>query len=120
MVRSNKENRRNWSAEEDLALLRQVAAERPFAAEEGVMKAWQTLAETISQCDSFDRSVDGREVQNRFTVLVEKHRRGDADSAKRSGIAEEEDERQMLLDDIVPLLDGIKAENDVKEEAKHA
>ncbi|KAH9082978.1 hypothetical protein Ae201684P_013881 [Aphanomyces euteiches] len=99
MTLSEKEKRRNWSAEEDLVLLRHVAADRPFAAEDGVMKAWQNLADTV---------------QNRFTALVEKHRRGDIESAKQSGVSEEEDERRMLLDDIIPLLNDLKAEADSK------
>ncbi|CAK4374957.1 unnamed protein product [Aphanomyces euteiches] len=114
MTLSEKEKRRNWSAEEDLVLLRHVAADRPFAAEDGVMKAWQNLADTLSKCDQFTRCVDGRRVQNRFTALVEKHRRGDIESAKLSGVSEEEDERRMLLDDIVPLLNDLKAEADSK------
>ncbi|CAK4438718.1 unnamed protein product [Aphanomyces euteiches] len=114
MTLSEKEKRRNWSAEEDLVLLRHVAADRPFAAEDGVMKAWQNLADTLSKCDQFTRCVDGRRVQNRFTALVEKHRRGDIESAKQSGVSEEEDERRMLLDDIIPLLNDLKAEADSK------
>ncbi|CAK4746094.1 unnamed protein product [Aphanomyces euteiches] len=98
MTLSEKEKRRNWSAEEDLVLLRQVAADRPFAAEDGVMKAWQNLADTLSKCDQF----------------TQKHRRGDIESAKLSGVSEEEDKRRMLLDDIVPLLNDLKAEADSK------
>ncbi|CAK4369474.1 unnamed protein product [Aphanomyces euteiches] len=103
MTLSEKEKRRNWSAEEDLVLLRHVAADRPFAAEDGVMKAWQNLADTLSKCDQFTRCVDGQ-----------KHRRGDIESAKQSGVSEEEDERRMLLDDIIPLLNDLKAEADSK------
>ncbi|KAG9415642.1 hypothetical protein AC1031_000025 [Aphanomyces cochlioides] len=110
VVRSDREMRRNWSAEEDLVLLRQVAADRPFAAESGVMKAWQSLVETLAQCDNFSRYVDGRKLQNRIHGLVDSHRRCYAECPKLSGVSEEEDERQMLLDDIVPLLDDVKAE----------
>ncbi len=70
------DKRRNWTCDEDKALLIQVAAELPFAAEKGqVTKAWQTLADTLVECDHFDRFVDGRKVQNRILALVAEHRR---------------------------------------------
>ncbi|KAH9096903.1 hypothetical protein LEN26_017244 [Aphanomyces euteiches] len=107
------EKRRNWTPEEDLKLLVQVAADLPFAAEKGqITKAWQALADALMGCDDFIRIVDGRRVQNRFTALVEEHRRFDAASAILSGVDEDETEKHVLLDDLVALLDDAK--NDVK------
>ncbi|ETV89996.1 hypothetical protein H310_15161 [Aphanomyces invadans] len=105
------EKRRNWSHEEDIALLIQVAADRPFAAEKGQLKkAWQGLAETLVACEHFGRVVDGKKVQNRFLFLAEEHRKFDAQSAKLSGVAEEEKEKHVLLDDILNVLQDMKSE----------
>ncbi|RHY74005.1 hypothetical protein DYB30_013126 [Aphanomyces astaci] len=59
-------------------------------------------------CEHIDCVVDGRRVQNRFTALVEEHRRFDKASALLSGVCEEEKEKHVLLDDIVSLLDDQK------------
>ncbi|RHZ40003.1 hypothetical protein DYB26_015707, partial [Aphanomyces astaci] len=78
------DKRRNWSQEDDLTLLKQVAADTPFAAEKGQLrKAWQGLAETLMSCENFGRVVDGKK---------------------------EEKEKHMLLDDIITLLDDVKAD----------
>ncbi|ETV69897.1 hypothetical protein H257_14496 [Aphanomyces astaci] len=91
------EKRRNWTCEEDLVLLIQAAADQLFAAEKGgVTKAWQALADTLIGCEHFVRVVDGRRVQNRFTALVEEHRRFDKASALLSGVCEEEKEKHVI------------------------
>ncbi|RHY77077.1 hypothetical protein DYB30_009379 [Aphanomyces astaci] len=103
------EKHRNWSWDEDKVLLIQAATDKPFAAEKGQLtKAWQALADTLLACDHFTRVVDGRKVQNRFSALVEEHRRFDKASAKLSGDDEVETEKHILLDDIVALLDDVK------------
>ncbi|RHY88619.1 hypothetical protein DYB35_011574 [Aphanomyces astaci] len=114
------DKRRNWTPEEDVVLLIQVAADLPFAADKGqVTKSWQSLADKLVACDHFDRVVDGRKVQNRFTALVDEHRKFDTASAKLSGVDQEELEKHSLLDDLLPLLDEVKstaASNRVKME----
>ena len=109
------EKRRNWSAEEDIVLLKQVAADLPFQKSGQITRAWQALADTLMEEGSFTRSVDGQKVQNRFHALVQKHRDFNAESAKKSGVSEEE-EKHILLDDIVPLLDEAKMSAAVKSE----
>ncbi|RHZ17407.1 hypothetical protein DYB37_007672, partial [Aphanomyces astaci] len=85
------------------------ATDKPFAAEKGQLtNTWQALADTLLACDHFTRVVDGRKVQNRFSALVEEHRRFDKASAKLSGDDEVETEKHILLDDIVALLDDVK------------
>ncbi|RHY28493.1 hypothetical protein DYB32_005937 [Aphanomyces invadans] len=123
MAQSDK--RRNWSWEEDKVLLIQAAMDRPFGAEKGQLtKAWQAMADTMMSCDHFTRVVDGRKVQNRFSALVEEHRRFDKASARLSGTDEEEKEKHILLDDVVALLDDArdvasqKTSNNVVEKEK--
>ncbi|ETV77845.1 hypothetical protein H257_08669 [Aphanomyces astaci] len=107
---SQADKRRNWSYDEDIMLLIQVANDKPFAAEKGqVAKAWQTQAETLMESEQFTRVVDARKLLNRFTILVDEHRRFAVASAKLSGSDQEEQGKHMLLDDIVCLLDDIKA-----------
>ncbi|RHY85715.1 hypothetical protein DYB35_012947 [Aphanomyces astaci] len=107
---SQADKRRNWSYDEDIMLLIQVANDKSFAAEKDqVTKAWQTLAETLMESEQFTRVVDARKLLNRFTILVDEHRRFDVASAKLSGSDQEEQDKHMLLDDIVCLLDDIKA-----------
>ncbi|ETV93225.1 hypothetical protein H310_12821 [Aphanomyces invadans] len=113
------EKRRNWSPEEDITLLIQVAADRPFAAEKGQLKkAWQALADTLMACDHFGRVVDGKKVQNRFLALVEEHKIFDAESARLSGVDAEEREKHVLLDDIVNLLDDMKSLPAIRSEGQ--
>ncbi|ETV71303.1 hypothetical protein H257_13434 [Aphanomyces astaci] len=115
------DKRRNWSQEDDLTLLKQVAADTPFAAEKGQLrKAWQGLAETLMPCENFGRVVDGKKVQNRFLALVDEHRKFDATSARLSGSDQEEKEKHMLLDDIITLLDDVKAEQQKTEAQKRS
>ncbi|ETV65983.1 hypothetical protein H257_17402 [Aphanomyces astaci] len=115
------DKRRNWSQEDDLTLLKQVTADTPFAAEKGQLrKAWQGLAETLMSCENFGRVVDGKKVQNRFQALVDEHRKFDATSARLSGSDQEEKEKHMLLDDIITLLDDVKAEQQKTEAQKRS
>ncbi|ETV69614.1 hypothetical protein H257_14753 [Aphanomyces astaci] len=76
----NTDKRRNWTQEDDIALLIQVAADH------------------------------GKKVQHRFLTLVDEHRKFDAASARLSGVDEEEKEKHMLLDDIVTLMDDLKTD----------
>ncbi|RHY19309.1 hypothetical protein DYB32_010248 [Aphanomyces invadans] len=106
---SQSDKRRNWSYEEDVALLIQVAADQPFAATKGQLtKSWQLLAETLMQSDNFTRVVDSRKVQNRFSLLVDEHIKFNSESAKLSGVDEEHREKHILLDDMVTLLEDLK------------
>ncbi|RHY23392.1 hypothetical protein DYB32_009213 [Aphanomyces invadans] len=106
---SQSDKRRNWSYEEDVALLIQVAADQPFAATKGQLtKSWQLLAETLMQSDNFTRVVGLRKVKNRFSLLVDEHMEFNSESAKLSGVDEEHREKHILLDDIVTLLEDLK------------
>ncbi|ETV90720.1 hypothetical protein H310_14557 [Aphanomyces invadans] len=120
MAQSDK--RRNWSWEEDKVLLIQAAMDRPFGAEKGQLtKAWQAMADTMMSCDHFTRVVDGRKVQNRFSALVEEHRRFDKALAR---VPAPMKKKHILLDDVVALLDDArdvasqKTSNNVVEKEK--
>ncbi|EQC28002.1 hypothetical protein SDRG_14274 [Saprolegnia diclina VS20] len=65
--------RRNWTADDDLILLRQVGLAPPFLADE-IMPGWGAIATALDECEDFDRVIDGKELQSRFNLLIEKHR----------------------------------------------
>lgn len=121
----NEQKRRKWTEEEDVMLLQQVAADLPFAVRLGKSKAWQLLADTLMSCQEFDRNVDGKRAQQRFTTLVEEHRAYNANSATQSGVDEEHSEKHILLDDILAQIDDINQQNvdksnKIKEDAAKA
>ncbi len=105
------QKRRKWTEEEDVMLLQQVVADLPFAVRLGKSKAWQLLADTLMSCQEFDRNVDGKRAQQRFTTLVEEHRAYNANSAIQSGVDEEHSEKHILLDDILAQIDDINQQN---------
>ncbi|RHZ00766.1 hypothetical protein DYB37_010790 [Aphanomyces astaci] len=116
---TNTDKRRNWTQEDNIALLIQVAADRSFAAEKGQLKkVWQALADTLMACEHFGRVVDGKKVQHRFLALVDEHRKFDAASARLSGVDEEEKENHMLLDDIVTLMDDLKTDQQKRSQVQ--
>ncbi|KAG9409410.1 hypothetical protein AC1031_019671 [Aphanomyces cochlioides] len=90
--------RKNFSEEEDIMILRQVLAELPFQQGYGkVMGAWD---------------------KNRFNFLISAGRKHNAESAKMSGIDEEESELHLLLDEQIMLVDDNEASKKGKLMAK--
>ncbi|EQC27525.1 hypothetical protein SDRG_12223 [Saprolegnia diclina VS20] len=101
--------RRNWTADEDLMLLRQLNLERPFLTEQSLGPAlprWEAVVKILNECEDFDRDVDVKRLQGRFQLLQEKHRKANAESMTLSGVDEDESETTKLLDEIVELVDG--------------
>ncbi|EEY63904.1 uncharacterized protein PITG_02413 [Phytophthora infestans T30-4] len=101
--------RKNFTDVEDLALLRQTHADRPFLRQRGgIMAAWEALATKLVADENFPRNkLSGKTASGRFDKLVEAHRAAAEKSAKASGVDEDEDESKkvILLDDLVAMLD---------------
>jgi hypothetical protein len=54
-----------WTSAEDMALLTQANNERPFMLEDGVMKAWDVVAEYLIQVPGFSHAeVDGKKASH--------------------------------------------------------
>jgi hypothetical protein len=108
--------RKAWSESEDIALLRQINADRPFAAPFGkVMQAWDAMATVLTSCQEVARpDLDGKKAQHRFSLLLAKHSTRNKDSAAASGVSEEYGEREILLDDLHSAMSDLK-EVKVKE-----
>ncbi|EQC26661.1 hypothetical protein SDRG_15499 [Saprolegnia diclina VS20] len=102
--------RRNWNDEEDVMLLRQISADRPFAQHHGRLRmAWAKVANTLMSCEEFTREVDAKKIQNRFSALLEAHKAFNKGSAAKSGVDEDETEKIMLLDDLTQQYAEAKA-----------
>ncbi|KAI9987756.1 hypothetical protein PInf_023800 [Phytophthora infestans] len=98
--------RKNFTDDEDLALLRQIHADRPFLRQRGIMAAWKALATKLVADENFPRNkLSGKSASGRFDKLVEAHRAVAEESAKASGVDEDESEKVILLDDLVAMLD---------------
>ncbi|KAG9399371.1 hypothetical protein AC1031_011762 [Aphanomyces cochlioides] len=112
--------RRKFTDKEDVMLLRQINAERPFEARQGeIMKVWASIAQALSEQVDFVRpAFDAKKAQHRFGVLIEGHRAYDRESARASGVSEEYDEKLQLLDELLSALDDTKAEE--KERSSRA
>ena len=99
--------RKKFNSEEDLYLLRQVSCDLPFKAKRGeVTAAWQVVADTLLEIDGFNRpNCNWKITQSRFLTLLEEHRSFDSESNRKSGITEDEDEKIILLDDLLASYD---------------
>ncbi|KAG9403528.1 hypothetical protein AC1031_006168 [Aphanomyces cochlioides] len=99
--------RRKFSDHEDVMLLRQVNAERPFEARRGeVMKVWASIAQKLDDDGEFDTSgCDSKKAQHRFDVLLKHHRAFDRESMLTSGIDQNYDEKLQLLDELLSAVD---------------
>ncbi|ETW05663.1 hypothetical protein H310_03385 [Aphanomyces invadans] len=111
-----KSKRRNFSKEEDVLLLRQVASEMPFLARHGlIMDKWTAVAHALASSDEFGRpDFDGKKASNRFSALIEAHKKKKNEFARASGVAEDMTEKDALMDDLIAAYD------DAKEEARRA
>ncbi|KAF4149311.1 hypothetical protein GN958_ATG01622 [Phytophthora infestans] len=84
------EKRRNFTGEKDLALLRQVAFDRPFLSERGgVIAAWDSVAATLA----------------RFDKLIQRKRDANTVALAASGVAEKEAEADTIRDELIELID---------------
>ncbi|EEY55640.1 uncharacterized protein PITG_09590 [Phytophthora infestans T30-4] len=106
------EKRRNFTGEEDLALLRQAAFDRPFLSERGgVIAAWDSVAATLVGDAGFPRDkLSGKHAQARLDKLIRRKRDANTVALAASGVAEEETEAKSQKD-------AAKRKRDEDEEA---
>ncbi|XP_041371921.1 uncharacterized protein LOC121385344 [Gigantopelta aegis] len=95
----------------DLKLLKEVVAQNPFKDK----KTWETIAEILSTAEFV---IDGRRVRERTDLLVEKFKQKENVSVKSSGVVEDYDEKQMLLQEITELLEEeIRVQEENREQS---
>ncbi|VDI11509.1 Hypothetical predicted protein [Mytilus galloprovincialis] len=73
----------------------------------GILKnksAWNEIASAVADTRS-NLQVDARRVRERTHLLIDQHKKSNADSLKSSGIDEEYGEKETLLDEILSLVE---------------
>ena len=107
MAAENKDQseRKRFGELEDLILLKEIASTPPFLVDYGnVMRAWNSIVERMKSHPEFRfTSVSAKAARARFHSLLNKHKTENAESARASGVAEDETEMTVLLDDLMVL-----------------
>ncbi|KAE9011246.1 hypothetical protein PF011_g9449, partial [Phytophthora fragariae] len=96
--------RRNFSERDDLLLLKQAVAVKPYKEKHGkVMAQWEGVAASLASSPEFSRAnLGGKTAQNRFNrkkMMVAK---------RASGVEEAYTEKDQLLDDIIAEIDDFQ------------
>ncbi|KAE9282570.1 hypothetical protein PR003_g27373 [Phytophthora rubi] len=111
--------RKNFTAGDDLILLRAANTvkpwEAPYGTANGVMKCFDQIARMCSDTPTFVKEKPGTSLRTRFDKLVKQFREAERASRRASGTSEEYEERDVLLQDIVQRMDGWKS---LREEEK--
>ncbi|KAE9034934.1 hypothetical protein PR001_g9531, partial [Phytophthora rubi] len=111
--------RKNFTAGDDLILLRAANTvkpwEAPYGTANGVMKCFDQIARVCSDTPTFVKEKPGTSLRTRFDKLVKQFREAERASRRASGTSEEYEERDVLLQDIVQRMDGWKS---LREEEK--
>ncbi|XP_077519837.1 uncharacterized protein LOC144129574 [Amblyomma americanum] len=89
-----KKSRKCYTAQEDLCLLREVAATRPF----GDDTKWMTVIANVKEAISRELTLRG--VKDRIDLLIGYWRQQDARNLKKSGTEEQYSEKEQILQDL--------------------
>ena len=107
--------RHKFRATQDIALLQQVLADRPFLAPHGQQDdAWQAVATNLRDAAEGFKAT-GRAMRDRYNHLVRIFQSDNRESLRRSGSAEEYEIRDQLLTEAIEMQQSFKA---LKEEKK--
>ncbi|KAE9333419.1 hypothetical protein PF008_g14458, partial [Phytophthora fragariae] len=95
--------RRNFSEGDDLLLLKQAVAVKPYKEKHGkVVAQWEGVAASLVSSAEFSRAnLGGKTAQNRFNLLVDSARKKMKVAKRASGVEEAYTEKDQLLDDII-------------------
>jgi hypothetical protein len=75
---------RQFSASDDVALLREALDERPWEAAHGfILSTWEAVAGRLTA--TFNRDITADAAQKRFNKLLEHFRKEEMDSLRKSG-----------------------------------
>ncbi|KAK3082718.1 hypothetical protein FSP39_003443 [Pinctada imbricata] len=92
----NRKKQIRFKSIDDIKLLREVVANNPFKNK----GKWTEIAESLSKPGFI---LDGRRVRERTQLLIDQHRRENAENIKASGTDEVVEEKTTLLDEILEL-----------------
>ncbi|XP_077558130.1 uncharacterized protein LOC144173680 [Haemaphysalis longicornis] len=99
-----KKPRRCFSAHEDLCLLREVAAAKPF----GDDIKWVHVLAAVNR--AVGREVTLRGIKDRVDILLGYWKRQDAKNLKKSGTEEQYSEKEEILQDLWDFCESVKYE----------
>ncbi|DAZ94818.1 TPA: hypothetical protein N0F65_012845 [Lagenidium giganteum] len=74
------------------------------------MAAWESIAATLRLLPPFGVNKDGKACYSRFTLLVRNRRDDNTNALRRSGSAEQYEEKETLLDDIILQMEAHHAD----------
>ncbi|GMG15152.1 unnamed protein product [Phytophthora fragariaefolia] len=118
--------RKNFTAADDLVLLRAVNTVKPWEAAKGttngIMKSFERIAEIFNGVDGFVPDKQGPALRTRFDKLLRQYHDAEVVSRRASGTVEEYNERDVLLQDIDTCMNDWKElrENEKQlQQAKH-
>ena len=107
----------DWTEEHDIALMKEVRVQNPFQAKKKTSlraKIWLSIAETLSGSKDppFKDCMTKRSVQDRCTLVSEKHRQRIRKEEKASGISPPYSALDQLIEECIELE---KLEDDVRQ-----
>ncbi|KAK3088539.1 hypothetical protein FSP39_020305 [Pinctada imbricata] len=107
----NRKKQIRFKSIDDIKLLREVVASNPFKNK----GKWTEIAESLSKPGFI---LDGRRVRERTQLLIDQHRRENAENIKASGTDEVVEEKTTLLDEILELREEDEREKRVEKDKK--
>ncbi|CAC5375867.1 unnamed protein product [Mytilus coruscus] len=102
-----------FQLKDDLVLLREVLARNPFKNK----SAWNEIALSVADT-RYNFQVDARRVRESSHLLIDQHKKTNAESLKSSGIDEEYGKKETLLDEILSLVEDEEKQKEKEKEKK--
>ncbi|KAE9043448.1 hypothetical protein PR003_g5651 [Phytophthora rubi] len=116
--------RKNFTATDDLILLRAVNMAKPWEAVKGtangIMKCFDKIADICRDVDGFVQDKPGTALRTRFDKLIRQHRDAEGVSRRASGTVEEYNERDVLLQDIATRMNDWKERQESEKQVQRA
>ncbi|KDO20012.1 hypothetical protein SPRG_14160 [Saprolegnia parasitica CBS 223.65] len=113
-------NASKFACKHDIAMLRTVNLLEPWAAAHGaVMSTWDAIAESLADASDFGlKNKKGPALKTRFEIIMNRFKKSEFQSLRKSGTVEEYEEREQLLTDIKARMDDHTANGTVRKDAE--
>ncbi|EQC27049.1 hypothetical protein SDRG_15163 [Saprolegnia diclina VS20] len=113
-------NASKFACKHDIVMLRSVGLLEPWAAAHGaVMSTWEAIAESLADASDFGlKNKKGPALKTRFESIMNKFKKSEFQSLRKSGTVEEYEEREQLLTDIKARMDDYTANATVRKDAE--
>jgi hypothetical protein len=108
--RSVRVRKRKWTNDLDALLLREVKLHKPHEQRHGASGTpYESIASSLNDSGRLPCRTDKKHLQGRVQHLVEARRADQRVTARETGIEEEHDELEVLLDDVIGEADFFKS-----------